>query len=74
MQLDPFLTSLEQNHVTIEITNDGTAPISSVNVELKNTQSERASTTQSITNVENVVILNTDWEVGEIPAKSKKLN
>lgn len=70
--LDPFLTSLEQNRVTIEITNDGTAPISSVNLELKNTQSERASTTQSITNVENVVILNTDWEVGEIPAKSKK--
>ena len=71
--LDPFLTSLEQNHVTIEISNDGTAPISSVNVELKNTQSERASTTQSITNVENVVILSTDWELGEIPAKSKKL-
>ena len=71
--LDPFLTSLEQNHVTIEISNDGTAPISSVNVELKNTQSERASTTQSITNVENVVILSTDWEIGEIPAKSKKL-
>lgn len=71
--LDPFLTSLEQNHVTIEISNDGTAPISSVNVELKNTQSERASTTQSITNVENVVILGTDWELGEIPAKSKKL-
>ena len=71
--LDPFLTSLQQNHVTIEISNDGTAPISSVNVELKNTQSERASTTQSITNVENVVILGTDWELGEIPAKSKKL-
>ena len=71
--LDPFLTSLQQNHVTIEISNDGTAPISSVNVELKNTQSERASTTQSITNVENVVILGTDWELGEISAKSKKL-
>ncbi len=71
--LDPFLTSLQKNHVTIEISNDGTAPISSVNVALQNTQSERASTTQSITNVENVVILNTDWEIGEIDAKSKKL-
>ncbi len=71
--LDPFLTSLQQNHVTIEISNDGTAPISSVNVALQNTQSERASTTQSITNVENVVILNTDWEIGEIDPKSKKL-
>jgi len=48
------------------------APISSVNLGLKNTQSERASTTQSITNIENVVVLNTDWEIGEIGAKSKK--
>jgi hypothetical protein len=71
--LDPFLTSLQKNHVTIEISNDGTAPISSVNIALQNTQSERASTTQSITNVENVVILNTDWEIGEIDPNSKKL-
>ena len=71
--LNPFLTSLLENHVTIEISNDGTAPISSVDVGLQNTQSERASTTQSITNVENVVILNTDWEIGEIDPKSKKL-
>ncbi len=71
--IDPFLTSLQRNHVTIEISNDGTAPISSVNVALQNTQSERASTTQSITNVENVVILSTDWEIGEIDPNSKKL-
>ena len=71
--LNPFLTSLRQNHVTIEISNDGTAPVSSVNIGLQNTQSERASTTQSITNVENVVILNTDWDIGEIDPKSKKL-
>ena len=70
--LEPFLTSLQTNHVTIEISNDGTAPISSVNIGLQNTQSERASTTQSITNVENVVILNTDWEIGEIDPNSKK--
>ena len=71
--IDPFLTSLQKNYVTIEISNDGTAPISSVNVALQNTQSERASTTQSITNVENVVILSTDWEIGEIDPNSKKL-
>ena len=47
--------------------------MSSVDVELKNTQSEIASTTQSITNIENVVILNTNWEVGEIGPKSKKI-
>lgn len=70
--LNPFLTSLKQNHVTIEISNDGTAPVSSVDIGLQNTQSERASTTQSVTNVENVVILNTDWQVGEIEPRSKK--
>jgi len=70
--LDPFLTSLQENHIIIEISNDGTAPISSVDIGLKNTQSERASTTQSITNIENVVVLNTDWEIGDIDAKSKK--
>ncbi len=70
--LDPFLTSLQKNHIIIEISNDGTAPISSVDVKLKNTQSERASTTQSITNIENVVVLSTDWEIGGIDPKSKK--
>jgi len=70
--LDPFLTSLQKNHIIIEISNDGTAPISSVKIGLKNTQSERASTTQSITNIENVVVLNTDWEIGDIDAKSKE--
>ena len=71
--VDPFLTSLQQNHVIIEISNDGTAPVSSVDIELKNTQSEIASTTQSITNVENVVILDTNWEIGAIQPKSKKI-
>jgi len=71
--LNPFLISLQQNHVTIEIANDGTAPVSSVDIGLKNTQSERASTTQSVTNVENVVILNTDWQVGEIEPGTSKL-
>ncbi len=71
---DPFITSLQQNHVTIKVSNDGTSPISSVDVELKNTQSEIASTTQSITNIENVVIKNTNWELGFIgPGESKQI-
>ena len=68
----PFLTSLQKNTVSIEIANDGTAPISSADVNLINTQQEIASTAQSITNVENVVILNTDWEVGKIEPGQKK--
>lgn len=70
--VEPFLTSLKQNSVLIEISNDGRAPISSVDVNLVNTQSEIASTAQSITNIENVVITNTNWEVGQIKPGEKK--
>jgi hypothetical protein len=70
--LDPILTSLQTNHVVIAIVNDGTAGISGVDIQLANTQSERASTTQSVTNVENVVILNSDWNVGSIDAGETK--
>lgn len=70
--VEPFLTSLKQNSVLIEISNIGKAPISSVDVNLVNTQSEIASTTQSITNIENVVISNTNWEVGQINPNEKK--
>lgn len=68
--LEPFLTSLRTNNVIIEIANDGTAPISSVDIVASNTQTERASTTSSTTNVENVVILESNWDVGNIDPKS----
>ena len=71
--VEPFLTSLKENNVQIEIVNDGTAPISAVDIELVNTQSEIASTTTSITNVENVVILSTNWDVGQIDPGEKKI-
>ena len=72
--LEPFLTSFKNNHVVIEISNDGTAPISGVSIQLQNTQETISSTSQSVTNVENVVILDSDWDVGQIEAgKSKTL-
>jgi len=72
--LDPFLTSLKENHIVIEISNDGTAPVSGVDIELQNTQGTRSSTAQSITNVENVVVLDSNWEIGHIaPGTSKFL-
>ena len=70
--LEPFLTSLKTNNVVIEIANDGTAPISSVDIVASNTQTERASTTSSTTNVENVVILESNWDVGNIDSKSSR--
>ncbi|MCV0430863.1 hypothetical protein [Nitrosopumilus sp.] len=70
--LDPFLTSLKSNDVVIEIANDGTAPISGVDIIATNTQTELASTTSSTTNVENVVILESSWDVGNIAPKSAR--
>jgi hypothetical protein len=70
--LDPFLTSLKTNNVVIEISNDGTAPISSVDIVASNTQTERASTTSSTTNIENVVILESNWDIGNIGPKSSR--
>ena len=56
-----------------EISNDGSAPISSVDiVGSGNTQTEMASTTSSTTNMENVVILESNWDVGNIEPKSSR--
>ncbi len=72
--VDPILTSLQKNQVVIEISNDGTAPVSGVDIELQNTQGTISSTAQSVTNVERVVILESNWDVGHInPGTSKYL-
>jgi len=72
--LEPFLTSLKTNNVIIVISNDGSAPISSVDIVTSNTQTEMASTTSSTTNMENVVILESNWDVGNIePMSSRQL-
>ncbi len=72
--IDHFLTSLKNNHIVIEISNDGTAPVSGVDVELRNTQGTISSTAQSVTNVEKVVMLDSNWEIGHIdPGESKFL-
>ncbi|MDX1441557.1 MAG: hypothetical protein R3237_03785 [Nitrosopumilaceae archaeon] len=70
--LDPFLVSLQTNDVIIQVSNDGTAPISSVDIVAQNTQTEMASTTASTTNVEKVVILESNWDVGNINPKSSR--
>ena len=68
--LEPFLTSLRTNDVVIEISNDGTASMSGVDITATNTQTELASS--SSTNVEKVVILESSWDVGNIEPKSSK--
>ena len=71
--VEPFLTSLTSNDIVIEITNDGTAPISSVSVAVANTQSDPMMTSPSSssdTNVENIVMSDSSWQVGNIGPKS----
>ena len=70
--VDPFLTSLQTNHVVIEVANDGTAPISGVDIVATNTATAISSTTTSVTNIENVVILDTNWDIGHINPGSAK--
>jgi hypothetical protein len=70
--METFLTSLRTNDIVIEISNNGTAPISGVDITATNTQTELASTSSSITNIENVVILESSWGVGNIDPKSTR--
>ena len=70
--VEPFLTSLRINDVVIEIANDGTAPLAGVEVVAANTQTERASTTASTTNVENIVLSESSWDLGQIKSDSVK--
>lgn len=69
---NPFLISLKNNEVTIQITNTGTAPLSNVKVVLQNTQTSVSATANPITNVESVVFDQNKWDIGTIDAKSSK--
>jgi hypothetical protein len=64
--LDPFLTSIQNNKVVVEVSNTGSAPISDVRIILQNTDTAISSTATSITNVENVVFDQSDWSLGTI--------
>ncbi len=67
---ESFLTSLTSNNIVVDIVNDGTAPMSGVDVIVDNAQTSLSSNTASITNIENVLILETSWDLGNIPAES----
>jgi hypothetical protein len=70
---NPFLTSLKNNDVIVEISNFGTAPLSNIKIVLQNTQTSISATTTPITNVESVVFDQNEWNIGTIgPISSKK--
>lgn len=63
--LDQFLFSLQPNTVRIQIANNGTAPLSNVDVRMPDEAMSQAS------NLENVVVYESSWDVGNVaPASS----
>ena len=64
-----FIMSLRDNTIVIDITNSGTAPVSSVNVSVQDTE---LAMQQSMTNIENVVVTKSSWDLGNIGAGSSK--
>ena len=66
---EPFLTSLKSNDIVIEITNDGTAPISSVNIVVANTQSDLMAPSAN-TNVQEIVVSDSSWQIGNVNPQS----
>ena len=71
---DQILTSIKSNPVIMELTNDGTVPISGVILKLDNALTETASTSQSITNMENVVVSGSQWDIGDVkPGETRNI-
>ena len=64
------LTSIVNNNVVIEISNAGSAPLNNVDIVLQNDQTSVASTSSSVTNLENVIFDQTHWDVGTIDPQS----
>ena len=59
---DAFITSLRENRVTIDVSNSGTAQVSGVEVTVSGAQ----DSTQSMSNLDNVVIRESSWDLGNI--------
>ncbi|MBI5378049.1 MAG: hypothetical protein HZA82_05440 [Thaumarchaeota archaeon] len=70
--VDPILTSIKNNAIVVEVSNLGTAPLSNVDIVLQNTQTSVSSTAQSVTNLENAVFDQNNWDIGNIAPKSSK--
>jgi len=64
-----YITSLTNNQVIIQVTNGGSAPLSNVDIVLKNDQTSSTATSKS-KNLENVIFDQTHWDVGTISSNS----
>ena len=68
--LSGALTSIVNNLVIIEISNAGTAPLNNVDIVLNNDLTSVSSQSKSITNLENVIFDQSNWDVGTIDPQS----
>ena len=68
--LSGSLTSIENNLVIIEVSNEGSAPLNNVDIILQNDLTSVSSQSKSITNLENVIFDQTHWDVGTINPES----
>ena len=68
-----FITSIINNEVVIQISNEGTAPLNNVDIILQNDQTSVSSQSTSITNLENVIFDQTHWDVGTIEPESSTM-
>jgi hypothetical protein len=66
------LTSIENNLVIIEVSNEGSAPLNNVDIVLQNDLTSVSSQSKSITNLENVIFDQTHWDVGTIQPQSSQ--
>ena len=68
--LSGALTSIVNNLVVIEISNAGSAPLNNVDIVLQNDLTSVSSSSKSITNLENVIFDQSNWDVGTIEPQS----
>ena len=66
--MDQFLFSLQPNTVRIQLTNDGTAPLSNTDVRTP----DAAMSPDAPSNLENVVVYESSWDVGNIAPLSSE--
>lgn len=66
--MDQFLFSLQPNTVRIQLTNDGTAPLSNTDVRTP----DAVMSPDAPSNLENVVVYESSWDVGSIAPLSSE--
>ena len=68
--ITPFITSITNNNVVLEISNSGSSTLSNVDVVLQNTATTTSSTSTSTTNIEKVIFDQNHWNIGNIEPNS----